>query len=187
MLNSYLIFDNSGSMARYDKMAHTIATGLLSATSPETPFGFISFNDRVYLQNYYDSHPSALLAKLNALGLPRGSTELADALMVALCVDNVRPKNLYIISDNGENASEMPLDAVKSMLKKYGVELFWIKPPVTPGTPHVLPFVNDPPGRVKLMEALDAKVVDLSKITDEPKFLAAVTRLREGRIRELVG
>jgi hypothetical protein len=173
-------------MGRYDKMAHTIATGLLSAASRETPFGLISFNDRVYLKSYYSSHPTPLLAQLNGLGVPRGVTELADAMMVAICADNTRPKNLYVISDNGENASEVPLDMIKSMLRTYGVEVFWIKPPPASGA-HILPFLAEPPGRMKLLDALGAKVVDLSKLSDEPKFLEAVTRMREGRIRELVG
>lgn len=177
MRRSMLIFDNSGSMGSCDKSAHTIATAILSAASPAHLFGFISFNDRVYIQSYYESHPAPLLAKLNALGLPRGRTELMDSLMVALCADDVRPDDLIVISDNGENASEVAPECLKLMLRNRPVR--WIKPRPDPLAPPILPFVADPPGRMKLLDVVEAKVDDFSGITNDQKFAEALTKLND--------
>jgi len=164
-------------MISCDKSAHTIATAILSAASPTHLFGFISFNDRVYLQSYYESHPAPLLAKLNALAPPRGRTELMDALMVALCADDVRPDDLIVISDNGENASEVSTECLKVMLKDRRVR--WIRPRPTLVAPPSFPFLADPPGRIKLLDVVEAKVDDFSKITDDQKFAAALNLLHD--------
>jgi hypothetical protein len=164
-MHSFVILDQSGSMFRSWRHARIMAQALMSTASPANPIAFLSFNNRVYLQNYYETNATPLLNKLRTLGTPSGLSEVCDSLLVALTVDAVKPDRVYIISDMGENASEVKAEAFP-LLRKYGVQWLQLRPPVDTALVAPAYLMPEPPARIPVLKEIGAKVHDFTKFTD---------------------
>lgn len=193
MTNSFVLLDNSGSMARYRypigwfDPVKFLAEAFLSAASPSNQVGLISFASRVKVERYCSPNPTDLVVALDHVPPPSGTTELVDAMFVSLTVDVPRIDNLFIITDKGENTSEFSMASLQAVIKanNQNPAIYWIIPPL-PRVFRPLPkFLATPPG-VKVLKELGAKVLDFSKLTDDAKFVEVLDKIHDGRIRELL-
>lgn len=193
MTNSFVLVDNSGSMARFRYPIGTydpvkfLAEAFLTAASPSNLVGLISFASRVKVERYCSPDPTDLLSALAHVAPPGGVTELVDAMFVSLAVDIGQINNLFIISDKGENASEFSMATLQAAIKANNptLAIYWIIPPLPRVFRPIPKFLNTPPG-VKVLKELGAKVLDFSKFTDDAKFVEVIDKIHDGRIRELL-
>lgn len=189
MTYSYVLLDNSGSMARFRypisgyNSAELLAQAHLTTASAANPVGLISFGSRVTVESHYSTDPGDLLRALENVPPPWGTTELVDAIMVSLSADVVAPNKLFIISDKGENTSEFSMADVKAAINAHAPRLVidWIIPRPPPAFRPIPKFLAPPFKPLTVLKDLGARVIDLSKFTEESKFLDAVNQIHEGR------
>jgi VWFA-related protein len=128
-----LIIDDSGSMRRRMQQVVSAVLAFARLSNPDDELFALRFNDDV--QDALPEHPSLragdterLTMVLNAL-VPLGRTALYDAVMQGLDRLNASKlprKVLIVISDGGDNASHVTLDAVLDRARRSSAALYTI-------------------------------------------------------------
>jgi VWFA-related protein len=127
-----LLIDNSGSMTNKRADVVQAALAFVDASHPRDEMFIVNFNRRVWL-GLPTSHPftsdrSELRAALNDTRA-EGTTALYDALQVALerlKTGSRQRKALVVLSDGGDNASNMKLDDVLRLAQQSSATIYCI-------------------------------------------------------------
>jgi hypothetical protein len=125
-----ILVDASLSMRTNWNRVITLALGLANDQLPDTKLALFLFNDDVYREVDFSEGRQAVVDRLHQLrsqeNLVHGSTSLYEALLHGLRLMGTATSadSLYVISDGGDNASDVTLQKALRMLEPSGVKVF---------------------------------------------------------------